>query len=99
MIHSLMDQTHNIVKSFQDEQFDDGIMNGHSYPFGRLAGSLRKLLFKEHLGLIDVDLKRHGVNIDDPCADHFYRNVWKTTSRINTEIYEEVSAWLYYYMD
>ncbi|XP_026326584.1 phospholipase D2 [Hyposmocoma kahamanoa] len=79
-----------IAVLLQDEQFDDGVMNGQSYPHGRLAGALRKLLFREHLGLIDVDLKSHGVNIDDPCDEQFYRNVWKATSRTNTEVYEEV---------
>ncbi|XP_052738027.1 phospholipase D2 isoform X2 [Bicyclus anynana] len=79
-----------IAVLLQDEQFDDGVINGKPYPCGRVAGGLRKRLFREHLGLMDDDVSRLGVGLDDPCCDSFYRNVWKATSTRNTEIYEEV---------
>lgn len=67
-------------------------MNGETFPCGRVAGALRKRLFREHLGYMEADPERAGVSLDDPVAEHFYRNVWKATSRKNTEIYEEVSV-------
>lgn len=75
---------------FQDEQFDDGTMNGKPFPCGRVAGGLRRRLFREHLGLMEEDVTRLGISLHDPCPDSFYRNIWKATSTRNTEIYEEV---------
>lgn len=74
----------------QDEQFTDGTMTGETFPCGRVAGALRKRLFREHLGLMEEDLDRVGISLDDPCCDQFYRNVWKATSKRNTDVYEEV---------
>ncbi|KAL4704091.1 hypothetical protein ACJJTC_016349 [Scirpophaga incertulas] len=74
----------------QDEQFDEGVMNGEPYPCGRVAGALRKRLFREHLGYMEEDLDRLGINLDDPVSDDFFLNVWQATSKRNTEIYEEV---------
>nr|QDR51023.1 Phospholipase D [Manduca sexta] len=74
----------------QDEHFTDGVMNEQAFPCGRVAGALRKRLFREHLGLLDVDPDQLDYSIDDPCCEHFYRNVWQATSARNTQIYEEV---------
>ncbi|KAJ2950831.1 hypothetical protein O0L34_g9102 [Tuta absoluta] len=79
-----------IAVLFQDEKFDEGMMNGQTFPTGRVAGSLRKRLFREHLGLMNEDLHRLGVSIDDPCCDQFYKGLWKSISRNNTEMYEDV---------
>ncbi|XP_026745691.1 phospholipase D2 isoform X1 [Trichoplusia ni] len=79
-----------IAVLLQDEQFTDGTMNGEAYPCGRVAGALRKRLFREHLGLMGEDLEQRGLSLDDPCCDQFYRNHWKATSKLNTDIYEEV---------
>ncbi|XP_038213563.1 phospholipase D2 isoform X2 [Zerene cesonia] len=79
-----------IAVILQDEIFEDGIMNGKPFPVGKVAGGLRKRLFREHLGLMEEDLTRVGINLDDPCAEQFYINVWKATSKRNTDIYEEV---------
>ncbi|XP_053600044.1 phospholipase D2 isoform X2 [Plodia interpunctella] len=73
----------------QDEQYTDGTMNGSAFPCGKVAGALRKRLFREHLGLTEVELGRAGFSVDDPCCDHFY-NMWKNTSTQNTAVYEEV---------
>lgn len=67
-------------------------MNGETFPCGRVAGSLRKRLFREHLGYMDIDLEKIGVSLDDPIDNHFYRNIWKATSKNNTDVYEEVSC-------
>ncbi|XP_041973451.1 phospholipase D2 isoform X2 [Aricia agestis] len=71
-----------IAVLLQDEEFDEGIMNGKPFPCGRVAGGLRKKLFREHLGL-DAD-------IPDPVADAFYEGVWRATSRTNTDMYDDV---------
>ncbi|XP_045763314.1 phospholipase D2 isoform X1 [Maniola jurtina] len=76
-----------IAVLLQDEQFDDGVMNGKPFPCGRMAGGLRRRLFREHLGLMGDDVTK---GLHDPCAENFYRHVWKATSTRNTEIYEEV---------
>ncbi|XP_049865149.1 phospholipase D2 isoform X2 [Pectinophora gossypiella] len=79
-----------IAVLLQDEKFDEGTMNGQAFPCGRVAGSLRKRLFREHLGLMDEDLNRLGISIDDPCSDQVFKTLWQATSRKNTEMYEEV---------
>ncbi|CAH2244300.1 jg2602 [Pararge aegeria aegeria] len=79
-----------IAVLLQDEQFDDGVLNGKPFPCGRVAGGLRKRLFREHLGLVDQDIIKFEIGLEDPCSERFYRNVWKATSTRNTEIYEEV---------
>lgn len=56
---------------FQDETFEEGVMDGQAYPCGKFAGSLRKYLFGEHLGLLDG---QDGVfNVDDPISKEFYK--------------------------
>ena len=62
-------------------------MNEMSFDCGKFAGSLRKQLFREHLGLLWSEEK---INIDDVVKKSFYRDVWCSRSRRNTEIYEEV---------
>ncbi|CAH0717450.1 unnamed protein product, partial [Brenthis ino] len=79
-----------IAVFIQDEQFDDGTLNGEPFPCGRVAGALRKRLFREHLGLMEEDVETLGINLDDPCSREFYEGVWKATSKRNTDVYEEV---------
>ena len=75
---------------FQDEAFEDGSMNGTVFPSGCFAGSLRKRLFREHLGLIGrKDLERN-ISLKDPIIDSFYKDIWLKTSQENTELYEKV---------
>lgn len=74
-----------IAVLLQDEQFTDGTMNEQAFPCGRVAGALRKRLFREHLGRGEG-----GGEVDDPCCERFYRHVWQAVSRQNTEIYEDV---------
>ena len=66
-------------------------MNGQAFPCGRVAGALRKRLFREHLGLMGEDLDKLGISLDDPCCNEFYRNYWKAISKRNTDVYEDVS--------
>lgn len=62
-------------------------MNDMSFPCGKYAGSLRKHLFKEHLGLLWGE---DNVDITDIVKKSFYRDVWKQRSESNTAIFEEV---------
>lgn len=70
-----------------DEAFEDGKMNGEAYPCGTYAGNLRKHLFREHLGLKTSDGE---VDITDPIADTFFKNVWQETSKTNTKIFDDI---------
>ncbi|XP_034255321.1 phospholipase D1 isoform X2 [Thrips palmi] len=76
-----------IAVYIQDRDFDPCTMAHEDYVSGRYAGSLRRHLFSEHLGLLDSD---RNVNISDPASDFFYREVWLQTAVENTAIYEEV---------
>ena len=58
-------------------------MNGAPYDCGVYASSLRRDLFGEHLG------QPQGLD-DDPVCEYFYRDVWQSTSKQNTQLFEEV---------
>ncbi|XP_050092349.1 phospholipase D2 isoform X1 [Anopheles aquasalis] len=73
-----------------DESFEEGRMNGESYPCGIFAGKLRKFLFREHLGLLEPEPNRAPVDVTDPVIDSFWTDVWRKTSYCNTHIYDEV---------
>lgn len=66
-----------------DEEFKMGVMNGQPFLGGRCCGSLRRALFREHLGL-------SGPKLKDPLCPEFYRDIWLKTAIRNTEIFEEV---------
>ncbi|XP_011308868.1 phospholipase D2 [Fopius arisanus] len=76
-----------IAVIIHDEEFTEGRMNQCSYPCGRFAGSLRKQLFKEHLGIMWA---KERASVDDPIRHSFWSGLWKARSLNNTEIYEEV---------
>lgn len=62
-------------------------MNDIPFPCGKFAGSLRKHLISEHLGLLETN---EEIDITDIIKKSFYRDVWCTRSTRNTDIYEEV---------
>lgn len=70
-----------------DEAFDDGKMNGESFPCGHFAGKLRKNLFDEHLGQLEHNSK--FIDICDPISEEFYSK-WQTISKENTKTFDEV---------
>lgn len=59
-------------------------------------------LFKEHLGLLNVqssnedhvdgyrDMKREDVVVMDPLHDEFYYDIWNKTAEKNTLVYRDV---------
>ncbi|XP_071452786.1 phospholipase D1 [Hetaerina americana] len=70
----------------EDKEFVDSSMNGKLHLSGKYASSLRKSLFREHLGITDPS----SSIVDDPISDQFYHDVWMSTAAKNTEIFEEV---------
>lgn len=62
-------------------------MNDIPFLCGKFASSLRKQLFREHLGLLNT---KEDINIDDAIIKSFYKDIWCARSKRNTEIYEEV---------
>ncbi|XP_047484778.1 phospholipase D1-like isoform X5 [Penaeus chinensis] len=72
----------------EDHEFEEGIMNGQSYECGIFAGSMRKYLFSEHLGIADDESP--VIDVTDPVSDSFFINIWCDIAKKNTLIYEEV---------
>lgn len=64
-------------------------MNGDAYPSGKYAGSLRRHLFKEHLGILGKEAET-AIDVTDPVIEQFYKDVWYNTAELNTEFYEKV---------
>ncbi|KZC04037.1 PREDICTED: phospholipase D2 [Dufourea novaeangliae] len=76
-----------IAVIIHDQEFEDGRMNDIPFPCGKFAGSLRKQLMSEHLGLLETN---KDIDITDIIRKSFYRDIWCSRSSQNTEIYEEV---------
>ena len=71
-----------------DESFDDGKMNGQTYPCGHFAGQLRKYLFREHLGLLDSG--DGDIDMTDPTIESFYKDTWQKISLSNSNAFDEI---------
>ena len=65
-------------------------MDGESVQVGRYAGSMRRHLFKEHLGLLETP--DESVDVRDATSDDFYKGVWLKFSSKNTDVFEKVGA-------
>ncbi|KAM0728885.1 Phospholipase D1 [Formica fusca] len=76
-----------IAMIIHDQEFEDGRMNNIPFLCGKFASSLRKQLFREHLGLLNTE---EDINIDDAIIKSFYKDIWCARSKQNTKIYEEV---------
>ncbi|XP_008560003.1 phospholipase D1 [Microplitis demolitor] len=76
-----------IAVIIHDLEFQEGKMNSSPYPCGKFSGSLRKQLFREHLGLL---WSSENINVDDIIKKSFYSEIWKKISSENTEIFEQV---------
>jgi phospholipase D1/2 len=64
-------------------------MDGKPYLAGKFALSLRKRLFREHLGLLNME-NGSKQDVRDPITDSFYKDTWIRIAALNTKIYEEV---------
>ncbi|XP_003701644.3 phospholipase D1-like [Megachile rotundata] len=76
-----------IAVIIHDQEFEDGRLNDIPFPCGKFAGSLRKQLISEHLGLFKTN---EDIDVTDIIKKSFYRDVWCARSHRNTEIFEEV---------
>ncbi|XP_076175597.1 phospholipase D isoform X2 [Ptiloglossa arizonensis] len=76
-----------IAVIIHDREFDEGRLNDISFPCGKFAGSLRKELISEHLGLHKTT---EQIDVTDIIKQSFYKDVWRARSNQNTEIYEKV---------
>ena len=74
----------------KDVNFEPSIMDGQPYQAGKFASSLRRQLFREHLGLLKSDSENEEIDIADPVADSFYKGSWLRIASINPKIYEQV---------
>lgn len=80
----------------RDMATEDGLMNGKPYQSGRFTGSLRRYLFREHLGLFDKNEsnvsdrkgKKNRIDVRDPISDKFFNDVWLKIAKNNTKIYD-----------
>lgn len=80
-----------ICNRIQDVDFEPSIMDGQPYQAGRFAYSLRRRLFREHLGLLTSDSEKAAeMDVRDPVADSFYKGTWLRVASLNTKIYEQV---------
>lgn len=77
-----------IAVVINDVDFEPSVMNGEPRQAGQFAGSLRRTLFREHLGIFDI--KNTSIDVKDPVSDAFYREIWIKSATTNTEIYEKV---------
>lgn len=68
----------------EDQEFVNSRMNGQPWRAGRFAHSLRLSLWSEHLGIDLSNLE----TIRDPVGDETYQEVWMSTARSNTDIYQ-----------
>ncbi|KAL3883140.1 hypothetical protein ACJMK2_029433, partial [Sinanodonta woodiana] len=62
-------------------------MNGVVHHAGQCASSLRRTIFREHLGLSENE---SDVDISDPVCDDFYKKVWWERATRNTSVYHRV---------
>ncbi|XP_023246741.1 phospholipase D2-like [Copidosoma floridanum] len=58
-----------------------------SFDSGKFAGSLRKHLFREHLGLL---WSNEDISVKDIVRKSFYHDIWRERSKVNTVIFEDV---------
>lgn len=61
--------------------------DGKEHLAGYFSSSLRRTLFREHLGISDDD---DSIDLSDPVCDSFYKEIWIRQASINTSIYEKV---------
>ncbi|RZC80705.1 hypothetical protein C5167_043282 [Papaver somniferum] len=72
----------------EDKEFVDSSMNGKPWKAGKFCFSLRLSLWSEHLGLCDNEISK----INDLVADKTYTDIWMTTAKTNTDIYQDIFA-------
>lgn len=84
----LGDRDSEVCMVVEDLEFEDGTMNGEPFQVGKYAGSMRRHLFNEHLGLMETP--DDTIDINDATCDDFYKGVWLKFSSKNTDVLEKV---------
>ncbi|XP_075214567.1 phospholipase D [Lycorma delicatula] len=74
----------------QDEQFKSVVWGGKDAKSGYYCGSLRRRLFREHLGILDPTVINDQIQVFDPISPNFYHSTWRQIAQSNTDIYEKV---------
>ncbi|KAG1656449.1 Phospholipase D1 [Nymphon striatum] len=73
----------------KDSDTEMSLMNGKEFEAGRFACSLRRTLFREHLGLLKND--SGDIDVRDPICDDFFKNIWVKIAATNTSVYEKLA--------
>lgn len=76
-----------VAAVFKDEEFIDSVLDDKSVKVGRYAHSLRKKIFKLHLGIYFNNPNK--VDTNDCVCDEFF-NFFRSTSHQNTLVYDSV---------
>lgn len=75
----------------EDTDFDNFTLDdGSVIKSGKYAGSLRRFLMREHLGLLSGATEEVGNKmVMDPVPDKFYKDIWLRTASVNTKCYDD----------
>lgn len=71
----------------KDEELDWAALNGKLVKTGKYASSLRKKIFKLHLGIYYHNPNK--ISVMDCASNHFFK-LWQNTSNQNSRIYEDI---------
>lgn len=71
-----------IATLIRDQHFYSAVFDGQPVKVGAYAATLRRWLFREHLGGLAA--------VEDPVSDKFFNDTWKHIAASNTKIFEEV---------
>lgn len=76
----------------EDKEFDTRTCDGKAIKSGKFAGSLRRMLMCEHLGIhkSSTDSKFKFDSVLDPVSDRFWFDIWNATAIENSRTYELV---------
>ncbi|KAL9400842.1 hypothetical protein Peur_004691 [Populus x canadensis] len=70
----------------EDKELVDSLMGGKPRKAGKFTLSLRLSLWSEHLGLHSKAINK----VIDPVIDSTYKDIWMSTAKTNTMIYQDV---------
>ncbi|CAF0825220.1 unnamed protein product [Brachionus calyciflorus] len=76
-----------IAAVVKDEELFQSVLDGQKVLVGKYANSLRKKIFKLHLGIYFNNPNK--IDVQDCVCDEFY-NYFRSVSKTNTEVYDEV---------
>ncbi|XP_065912688.1 phospholipase D2-like [Dysidea avara] len=72
----------------EDKEMIDVSFDGEAVQVGKFSHTLRKHIFREHLGLLNT---ADGDRIvEDPIVESFYKDVWMKTAKSNSDLFEQV---------